>query len=100
MYLIAAEATFDTDPNSAVAYFNTLRNHRGIGADITGSVSKTNFINLLEGEYRKEMYGESQNFFMHKRLNLNIITTSGLIYSPSDRIFVFPIPINEQASRN
>lgn len=100
MYLIAAEASFDTNPTAAVGYFNTLRVHRGIGANISATVSKTDFINLLEGEYRKEFYGESQNFFMHKRLNLNIITTSGLIYPPSDKIFVFLLPIDEQVYRN
>jgi len=100
MYLIAAEASFDTNPTAAVDYFNTVRTHRGIGTGINASVSKTDFINLLEGEYRKEFYGESQNFYMHKRLNLSIITTSGFIYAPSDRIFVFPLPINEQAYRN
>jgi len=100
MYLIAAEASFDTSPGDALTYFNTLRVHRGIGTNVSAGISKTDFINLLEGEYRKEFYGESQNFFMHKRLNLNVITTSGLIYPPSDKIFVFPLPIDEQAYRN
>jgi len=100
MYLIAAEASFDTNPSTAVEYFNTLRIHRGIGANVDATVSKNDFIALLEGEYRKEFYGESQNFFMHKRLNLGIITTVGLIYPPSDKIFVFPLPIDEQAYRN
>ncbi|QPH39634.1 RagB/SusD family nutrient uptake outer membrane protein [Pedobacter endophyticus] len=100
MYLIAAEASFDTNPSTAVEYFNTLRIHRGIGANVDATVAKNDFITLLEGEYRKEFYGESQNFFMHKRLNLGIITTVGLIYPPSDKIFVFPLPVDEQAYRN
>lgn len=100
MYLIAAEASFDTNPSAAVNYFNTLRVRRGIGNNVSATVSKTDFINLLEGEYRKEFYGESQNFFMHKRLNLSIITPSGLIYQPTDKIFVFPLPIAEQTQRN
>ena len=100
IYLIAAEASFDANPAAALDYFNTLRIHRGIGSSITAGISRPDFINLLEGEYRKEFYGESQNFFMHKRLNLNILTTSGLIYPPSDKIFVFPLPVDELAYRN
>lgn len=100
MYLIAAEASFDTNPSAAVDYFNTLRTHRGIGTNIASTISRTDFIGLLEGEYRKEFYGESQNFFMHKRLNLSVVTTSGLIYPASDKIFVFPLPVDEQSYRN
>ncbi|MBC6111884.1 RagB/SusD family nutrient uptake outer membrane protein [Pedobacter fastidiosus] len=100
MYMIAAEASFDTNPTLAVGYFNTLRTHRGIGASLSAGISKSDFISELEGEYRKEFYGESQNFFMHKRLNLNIVTTSGLIYPPTDKLFVFPLPVDEQAFRN
>lgn len=100
MYLIAAEASFDTDAAKALDYFNTLRVHRGIGTGLSAGITKTDFIKELEGEYRKEFYGESQNFYMHKRLNLNIITTSGFIYAPSDKLFVFPLPVDEQAYRN
>jgi len=100
MYLIAAEASFDSDQTKALDYFNILRIHRGIGTALSAGISKTDFINALEGEYRKEFYGESQNFYMHKRLNLNVITTSGFIYAPSDKLFVFPLPVDEQAYRN
>jgi len=100
MYLIAAEANFDTDAAKALDYFNTLRIHRGIGTGLPAGIAKTDFIKELEGEYRKEFYGESQNFYMHKRLNLNVVTTSGFIYAPSDKIFVFPLPVDEQAYRN
>lgn len=100
MYLIAAEASFDTDATKAADYFNTLRIHRGIGTQLSVGISKTDFIKELEGEYRKEFYGESQNFYMHKRLNLPVVTTSGFIYAPSDKLFVFPLPVDEQAYRN
>lgn len=100
MYLIAAEASFDTDAAKALDYFNALRIHRGIGTGLSAGIAKTDFIKELEGEYRKEFYGESQNFYMHKRLNLNVVTTSGFIYAPSDKLFVFPLPVDEQAYRN
>lgn len=100
IYLIAAEASFDTDPAKGVEYFNTFRVHRGIGRNLTTAISKADFISELEREYRKEFYGESQNFFMHKRLNLDIVTTSGFIYPASNQIFVFPLPVNEISYRN
>lgn len=97
MYLIAAEASFEVDPAKGVDYFNRLRVRRGIGNNLSTSISKLDFIKELEKEYRKEFYGESQNYFMHKRLNLDIVTTSGFIYPANNNLFVFPLPINELA---
>jgi hypothetical protein len=100
MYYIAAEASFDSDPAKAVDYFNTARIHRNIGTLIKPTISKTEFMDELVKECRKEFYGESQIFFMHKRLNRDVIATNGLIYPASNSIFVFPLPIDEQAFSN
>lgn len=100
MYYIAAEASFDTDPAKAVDYFNTVRVHRNIGVLLTAAVTKTKFMDELVKECRKEFYGESQIFFMHKRLNRDVIAANGLIYQASNSIFVFPLPIDEQAYGN
>jgi hypothetical protein len=100
MYYIAAEASFSTNPGKAVDYFNTVRTHRGIGTALPASISQSDFMTELVKECRKEWYGESQIFFMNKRLNRNIVTTEGLIYPASNQIFVFPLPIDEQAYRN
>lgn len=100
MYYIAAEATFDTDPAKAVALFNTVRVHRGIGEALPATIDKNTFMTRLVAECRKEYYGESQIFFMHKRLNRDIINTNGMVYPASNTIFVFPIPLDEQAYRN
>lgn len=95
MYYIAAEATYDTDPVKAIDYLNIVRAHRGIIDQLPSNLSKTTFMNELVKECRKEFYGESQIFFMYKRLNLDIIAPSGLIYPASNNIFVFPVPDDE-----
>lgn len=100
MFYIAAEASFDTDPATAAEYLNIVRLQRGIGDRIPSTLSKSAFIAELVKEARKEFYGESQIFYMHKRLHLNIIAANGQLYPASNQIFVFPIPIDEEAYRN
>ncbi|RXF72207.1 RagB/SusD family nutrient uptake outer membrane protein [Arcticibacter tournemirensis] len=100
MYYIAAEATFDTDPIKATAYVDSVRFHRGIGVALPKTIAKPDFIKKLVEEARKEFYGESQIFYMYKRLNRDVINTNGMVYPASDRIFVFPLPLDELAYRN
>jgi hypothetical protein len=100
VYYIAAEASFDSDPNNATALVDTVRKHRGIGTPLPKNITKTEFMTKLVGEARKELYGESQIFFMHKRLNRDVINANGLIYPATNGIFVSPIPVDEQAYRN
>nr|WP_121270500.1 RagB/SusD family nutrient uptake outer membrane protein [Pedobacter schmidteae] len=100
MYYIAAEASFDSDPINATALVDTVRKHRGIGTPLPKNITRSEFIDKLVGEARKEFYGESQIFFMHKRLNRDVINANGLIYPASNSIFVSPIPVDEQAYRN
>jgi hypothetical protein len=100
MYYIAAEASYDTDPMKAIGFYNTARRNRGIGNDLVDIPAKADFINLLVKEARKEFYGESQIFYMYKRLNLPIEAPSGISYPATDKIFVFPLPPDEEAFRN
>lgn len=100
LYYIAAEASFDTDPINATALVDTVRKHRGIGTPLPKNISKTEFMDKLLIEARKEFYGESQIFFMYKRLNKDVINSNGMIYPASNTIFVSPIPVDEQAYRN
>lgn len=100
MYYIAAEASYDTNPGQALTYFNTMRSHRGIGDAVTSVDSKDEFITLLLKEARKEFYGESQLFYMYKRLNHAVVVSSTQTIPPSDRIFVFPLPLDEQTYGN
>ncbi|MGO4288762.1 RagB/SusD family nutrient uptake outer membrane protein [Chitinophaga sp. RAB17] len=100
MYYIAAEATFDINPTKALEYFNTLRAKRGIGRTITDVPNKDAFIDLLLIDARKEFYGESQIFYMYKRLNHAITVSATQVKQPSTSIFVFPLPEDENAYRN
>ena len=100
MYYIAAEASFDTDKAKAITYFNTVREHRGIGDGLPANIDKTEFLNKLVAECRKEFFAEGQIFYMYKRLNRDITNTNGQVYPATDRIFVLPLPLDEQAYRN
>jgi hypothetical protein len=99
MYYIAAEASYDTNPTAAVAYFNTLRQKRGIPTNIAAT-DKATLVELLLIDARKEFYGEGQFFFMLKRLNHPIRVSPTQIVPGSDAIFVSPIPDDELAYRN
>ena len=100
MYYIAAEASFDSNPVQGTAYLDSVRLHRGIRTLVPKTIIKSDFINTLVEEARKEFYGESQIFFMHKRLNKEIVNVNGMIYPASDKIFVFPMPLDELGYRN
>jgi starch-binding outer membrane protein, SusD/RagB family len=95
IYYIAAECTFDTDPETAWGYFNTVRLNRGIGDAITNQPSKDVFTTELLKEARKEFYGEGQIFYMYKRLNHAIVGQSGQTFGPGNNYFVLPLPDNE-----
>lgn len=95
MYYIAAECMFDTDPERAWEYFNTVRFHRGIGTGITNEPSKERFMTELVKEYRKEFFAEGQIFYAYKRLNRAIVGQSGVGIGPSNAIFVLPLPDDE-----
>lgn len=95
MYYIAAECTFDTDPEKAWSYFDAVRFHRGIGQSITVGSSKEVFLNELIKESRKEFYAEGQIFYMYKRLNRPVVGLSGATYPASNKMFVIPLPDDE-----
>jgi hypothetical protein len=97
MYYIASEASYDTNPAQALTYFNTIRQHRGIGSTVNAVTSKDELVNLLLKDARKEFYGESQVFFMYKRLNHAVTISVTQSKAPSNQIFVFPIPVDELA---
>lgn len=94
VYYIAAEASYDTDPVKALAYFNEVRFNRSIGEQLEVN-SRDEFIKELEKEARKEFYAEGQIFYMYKRLNSNIPGPSGSVIASSKSIFVFPLPNDE-----
>ena len=86
MYYIAAEALKDTDMPAALGLLNTLRIHRGL-AEVK-NLSKEELQQELEREYYREMIGEGQVFFYHKRMNTKMIATANAVY-------VLPMPDDE-----
>jgi len=94
MYYIAAEASYDANPTSAIDYLNKVRNARGIGASVTAN-TKSDFTNELLKDARKELLGEGQIFYMYKRLYHNIVGQNGAVTVASDKIFTLPLPVNE-----
>lgn len=92
MYLIAAE----TAPTEAerYSYLNTLRTHRGV-PEISSRLSAT-----TKYEFIREMFGEGQIFFYHKRNFLHILRTLDSNGTPSrvmasDKVYVVPLPDTE-----
>ena len=90
MFLIAAESQSDNLANG-VQYINALRRNRGV-ANL-----QTLTPDLLKYEYIRELYGEGQLFYLYKRLNSDIITSSNANKNSkaSDLIFVVPLPDSE-----
>lgn len=90
MFLIAAESQSDNLANG-VQYVNALRRNRGVVN------LQTLTPDLLKYEYIRELYGEGQLFYLYKRLNSDIITSSNANKNPkaSDLIFVVPLPDSE-----
>ena len=86
MYYIAAEALKDTDMPAALGLLNTLRIHRGLTE--VKNLSKEELQQELEREYYREMIGEGQVFFYHKRMNTKMIATANAVY-------VLPMPDDE-----
>lgn len=94
MYLIAAETQKNTE--DALFYLNELRSHRG------ATLVEEKYYNRirLKYEYVRELYGEGQIFFYHKRANLGLtyqITANDetLSIPASDKVFVVPLPDSE-----
>ncbi len=94
MFLIAAEAQSD-NLASGLQYVNVLRSNRGVAK------LQTLTPDLLKYEYIRELYGEGQLFYLYKRLNCDIITSSSSSKNTkaSDLVFVVPLPDSETENR-
>lgn len=66
-YLIAAECLAKAnDIAGAAGYINTLKKARGI-QDVADNTTQANMLTQIKWEYLREMRGEGQIYFMHKR---------------------------------
>ncbi|MBO9202968.1 MULTISPECIES: RagB/SusD family nutrient uptake outer membrane protein [Niastella] len=94
MYYIAAECTYETNPTKGVELLQAVRAARGITKALTVASQEEMFQELVK-EARKEFFGEGQIFYMYKRLNRSIVNFAGGNVPPSDKVFVWPLPVNE-----
>ena len=97
VYYIAAEAIFDTKPKEARGYLELVKKGRGISKKFDNVTNKSEFIDLLVNDARREFLGEGQIFYMYKRLN-RLIPASSYYSSdilPTDENVVLPKPDSE-----
>lgn len=97
MYLIIAECSYVSNPDQALQYINTLRDHR-----ITNN-SPWSFItrNYVVEEMAREYLGEGQLWYAYKRNNMPITDqTTGKEIPASNDFYVFPMPDKEIESGN
>ena len=98
MYYIAAEALLDSDYDTALALYNSVRQHRGLDPL---EADKSLTVELINDERYKEMIGEGQTYFNMKRQNLTIESHDNtVVYKPVDGIYSIPVPDVEFENRN
>ena len=92
MHLIKAEVEYrNGNTDAARATLNRLRAARNLpGLDELPS----DFYLELIREYRRELIGEGQLFFLYKRLNRSVILYAD-VDAVAEKVYTFPLPITE-----
>ncbi len=94
MYYIMAETLLDEAPETALMYYNKVREHRSL-KPLSALTQQQ-----IDEERFKEYIGEGQLFFNMKRRNLPITSYDGATtYEPSRKIYAVPIPDIEEENR-
>lgn len=92
IYYIAAEACFDKDPSEAIDYLMQVKKGRNLrNVDLSGITLKSDFMDRLISDARREFLGEGQIFFMFKRLNQSVPTVNN--WKPE--YFILDVPDSE-----
>lgn len=95
MYLVKSEAEYRRGLESdALATLNELRTARNLTAL---PELPADYYTELVNEYRRELLGEGQLFFLYKRLNSTMISYSD-VDLVATRAYTFPLPISETTS--
>lgn len=90
MYLIVAECQYRAS-GGGLSVLNELRAAR----NVPGLQSlPADFYTELIREYRRELLGEGQLFFLYKRLNRSLVIGSG-VDMIGEKAYTFPIPVSE-----
>lgn len=105
MYYIAAEAIYETDLDAAKEYLLTVKEGRGLSSSDksiqnVNVANKSDFLQVLQNDARREWLGEGQIFYMYKRLNQNIPSVdpqepkkeSYREIKAEEKNFVIPVP--------
>lgn len=97
MYLIKSEVEYrQGDTDAARATLNDLRVARNLPAYGTTDFPTDYYLELVH-EYRRELLGEGQLFFLYKRLNRSTILYSD-VDAVQEKVYTFPLPITETES--
>jgi len=95
MYLIAAEATAQSDLSSGITLLNELKTNR-ITTPLEADTDMETFMIALKAEYEKEFYGEGQLFYFYKRMNYPVIEGADKsTIEMNDEKYTLPFPKNE-----
>ena len=94
LYYIMAEVLLGSDSETALEYYNSVREHRGL------EPLETLTLQQINNERYKEYIGEGQLFFDMKRQHMDITSYDNVTtYKASKKIYVVPIPDIEEENR-
>lgn len=99
MYYIVAEALLESDPATALEYFDAVIEHRGITPYSQREIYTKLTQEMINEERYKEYIGEGQTFFNMKRQGLPIKSHDGATEYTSEN-YVVPIPDAEHEYRD
>lgn len=94
MYLIAAECGFASHKDVAIGLLEELRKNRGIGGEISKTITYDSFVKELTKEARREFIGEGQLFYWYKRLGMSVDKGNTTMTLESAQ-FCLPLPATE-----
>lgn len=93
LYLIAAEASIESDLEKAVGLLNEFRAHRGETAYLPKDIQPDVLVAEILKEYRREFINEGVLFYQYKRLDVATIMGAPASFDKSE--YVLPMPQEE-----
>jgi hypothetical protein len=97
LFLISAEAAFDTDVEKARGRINELRLHRGFEVEIPAGTPAASLRTELQLEYRREFVCEGLLFYYYKRIDADKMEWGPASFTKQK--YVIPIPVDETQYR-
>lgn len=97
MYYILSESLYDSNPTSAIAYYNKVRASRGLEDVDAAKVSTRSLFDAeMRNERMREFPGEGQVFYALKHYNQNFTDVTGKAITAGNDVFVLPWPESEK----